>query len=53
VCVMSCFVVLLFCFLVVGVGWGGGGGGGGGTNLPPTIQTSVNFHNLAELLYYI
>ena len=24
-------------------------GGGGGTNLPPTIQTSVNYHNFAQL----
>ena len=31
--------------------WWGAGERGGGTNLPPTIQTSVNFHNLAELLY--
>ena len=22
---------------------------GGGTNLPPTIQMSINFHNFAEL----
>ena len=22
---------------------------GGGTNLPPTIQTSVNYHNFAQL----
>ena len=26
-----------------------GGGGGGGTNLPPTIQTSVNFRNFVEV----
>ena len=31
--------------------WWGAGERGGGTNLPPTIQTSVNFHNLTELLY--
>ena len=25
--------------------------GGGGTNLPPTVQTFVNFRDFAELLY--
>ena len=25
------------------------GGGRGGTNLPPTIQTSVNFYNFVEV----
>ena len=24
-------------------------GGGGGTNMPPNIQTSVNYHNFAQL----
>ena len=28
---------------------GEGGRGGGGTNLSPTIQTSINFRNFAEL----
>ena len=30
---------------------GAGGGGGGSTNLPPTVQTFVNFRDFAELLY--
>ena len=29
----------------------GGGGRGGSTNLPPTVQTFVNFRDFAELLY--
>ena len=29
--------------------YGGGGGGGGGTNLPPALETFVNFRNFAEL----
>ena len=29
----------------------GGVGGSGGKNLPPTVQTFVNFRDFAELLY--
>ena len=29
----------------------GEGGRGGGKNLPPTVQTFVNFRDFAELLY--
>ena len=29
--------------------YGGGGGRGGGKNLPPALETFVNFRNFAEL----